>query len=140
MGEMYDQDDFFSSTFASCQKKAQGGYYVSKGYLFREGKLCVPQGSHRKLLIKESHEGGLMDHFGVDSTLSILQEKIYWPHMRKEVQIHCDKCFACLQAKAKTMPHGLYTPSPLHHPHGKTLAWISSLVYPRPKGDLTLFL
>jgi len=53
MGEMYDQDDFFSSIFASRQKKAQGGYYVSKGYLFREGKLCVPQGSHRKLL----HQG-----------------------------------------------------------------------------------
>jgi len=56
-GEMYDQGDFFSSIFASCQKKAQGegGYYVSKGYLFREGKLCVPQGSYRKLLIKKSH-------------------------------------------------------------------------------------
>jgi len=79
MGEMYDQDDFFTSIFASCQKKAQGGYYVSKGYLFRKGKLCVPQGSHRKLLIKESYEGGLMGHFGVDKTLSILQEKVYWP-------------------------------------------------------------
>jgi len=72
MGEMYDQDGFFSSIFASCQKKARGGYYVSKGYLFREGKLCVPQGSQRKLLIKESHEGGLMGHFGVDKTLNIL--------------------------------------------------------------------
>jgi len=138
-GEMYDQDDFFSSIFASCRKRAREGYYVSKGYLFRESKLCVPQGSHRKLLIKESHEGGLMGHFGVDKTLSILQEKFYWPHMSKEVQRHCHKCISCLQAKAKTMPHGLYTSSPLFHLHGKTLTWISSLVYPRPKRDLTLF-
>ncbi|KOM46871.1 hypothetical protein LR48_Vigan07g057500 [Vigna angularis] len=113
MGELYEQDDFFSSIFSNCQKKAQGGYYVSKGYLFKEGKLCVPQGSHRKLLIKESHEGGLMGHFEVDKTLNILQEKFYWPYMRKEVQRYCHKCIACLQAKAKTMPHGVYTPLPI---------------------------
>jgi len=110
---------------------------VSKGYLFREGKLCVPQGSYRKLLIKESHKGGLIGHFGVDKTLSILQEKFYWPHTRKEVQ---NKCIACLQAKAKTMPHGLYTHSQLLHPYEKTLAWILYLVYLKAKGDLTLFL
>jgi len=45
---------------------------VSKGYLFKEGRLCVPQGYHRKLLIKKLHEGGLMDHFGVDKTQKIL--------------------------------------------------------------------
>jgi len=69
--------------FSSCQKKAQGGYYVSKGYLLKEGRLCVPQGFHRKLLIKESCEGGLMGHFGVDKTLNILREKFYWPYIKK---------------------------------------------------------
>jgi len=54
-----------------------------------------------------------MGHFEVDKTLSIFQEKFYWPYMRKEVQRHCHKCIAFLQAKAKTMPHGLYTPLPI---------------------------
>nr|KYP49453.1 Transposon Ty3-G Gag-Pol polyprotein [Cajanus cajan] len=36
------------------------------------GKLCIPQGSIRKLLVKESHEGGLMGHFGVDKALFVL--------------------------------------------------------------------
>ena len=34
--------------------------------MFKEGKLCIPQGSIRKLLVKESHEDGLMGHFGID--------------------------------------------------------------------------
>jgi len=50
----------FAPTFAKCQHRAQGGFYVYEGYLFIEGKLCIPQGTHRKLLIKELHEGGLM--------------------------------------------------------------------------------
>jgi len=60
----------------------------------------VPQGSHRKLLIKKSHDGGLMGNFGDDKTQNILQEKFYWPHMRKAVQRHYHRCIASLQAKA----------------------------------------
>nr|KYP65388.1 Transposon Ty3-I Gag-Pol polyprotein [Cajanus cajan] len=66
----------------------------------------------RKLLIKESHEGRLMGHFGVDKTLSLLKEKFFWPHMRKDIQKHFLRCLACLQAKSKIMPHGTYTPFP----------------------------
>ena len=86
---------------------------MTEGYLFKEGKLCIPQGTHRKLLVKESHEGGLMGHFGVDKTLDLLKGKFFWPHMRKDVQRHCFRCISCLKAKSKTMSHGLYTPLPI---------------------------
>jgi len=46
------------------KQKPQGGYHVNQGYLFKEGKLYIPLGSHRKLLVKQTHEGGLMGHFG----------------------------------------------------------------------------
>jgi len=49
--------------------KPQGGYYVSQGYLFKEGKLCIPLGSHRNLLVKETHEEGFVGHFGAEKTL-----------------------------------------------------------------------
>jgi len=58
--ELCNQDPEFSSIFTKCQRKPQEGYYVNQGYLFKEGKLCIPLGSHRKLLVKESHEGALM--------------------------------------------------------------------------------
>jgi len=111
--QLYSQDPKFSSIFTKCQQKPQRGYYVNQGYLFREGKLCIPLGSHRKLLVKESHEGGFMGHFGVEKTLSILREKFFWPHMRRDVQRYCYKCISCLQAKSRAMPHGLYTPLPV---------------------------
>ena len=63
------KDRDFAPTFAKCQHRAQGGFYVSDGYLFKEMKLCIPQGTPRKLLLKESHEGELMGYFGVDKTL-----------------------------------------------------------------------
>jgi len=33
--------------------------------------------------------------------------------MKRDVQRYCYKCIACLQAKSRTMPHGLYTPIPV---------------------------
>jgi len=80
--ELHNEDQDFHSLFAKCEHRAQKGFYVSKGYLFKEGKLCIPQGTHRKLLVKESHEGGLMGHFAVDKTLDLLKGKFFWPHMR----------------------------------------------------------
>jgi len=60
--------------------------------LFKEGKLCIPQGTHRKLLVKESHEGELVGHFGVDKILELFKEKFFWPDKGKEVQRHCYRC------------------------------------------------
>ena len=96
---------------------------MSEGYLFKEEKLCIPQGTHRKLLVKESHKGGLMGYFGVDKTLKLLKGKFFWPYMRKFVQRHCHKCISCLKAKSKAMPHELYNLLPFasalgRHKHG----------------------
>ena len=112
--ELYKEKYDFASIFAKCEHRAQGGFYVSKGYLFKEGKLFIPQGTHRKLLVKESPcEGGLMGHFGVEKTLHLLKGKFFWPHMRRDFQRHCFRCISCLKAKSKTMLHGLYTPLPI---------------------------
>ena len=111
--ELYVSDEYFSPIYASYGHKAQDGFYIAKGYLFKEGRLCIPQGSIRKLLVKESHEGGLMGHFGIDKTLVFLKKKFFWPHMKKDVHRYCIRCVACLQAKSRVMPHGLYTPLPI---------------------------
>ena len=81
--ELYVSDEYFSPFYASYRHKAQDGFYIAKGYLFKEGRLCIPQGSIRKLLVKESHEGGLMGHFGIDKTLVFLKEKLFWPHEKR---------------------------------------------------------
>jgi len=51
-----------------------------------------------------------MGHFGITKTLEVLHEHFYWPNMKRDVQIICDRCITCRQAKSRVMPHRLYTP------------------------------
>jgi len=111
--ELYEHDNYSSSIFASWLKKPCYKFYLFEGHLFNKGKLCIPQGSVRKFLVKEGHEGGLIDYFGVDKTLTMLKDKFYWPQMSVYVQRYCTKCLLYHQAKSKLMPHGFYTPLPI---------------------------
>lgn len=47
--------------------------------------LCIPKRSMRLNFIKEKNSGGLVGHFGIDNTLSLLKEKYYWQKMYKDV-------------------------------------------------------
>ena len=53
-----------SKMYTACEKVSQNGYYRHNGYLFKEKILFVPRCSIRDLLVRETHEGGLMGHFG----------------------------------------------------------------------------
>ena len=70
--ELYANDHDFSVEYQACEKNAVAKYFRHDGYLFWENKLCVPNCSLRDLLAKESHGGGLMGHFGVVKTLTVL--------------------------------------------------------------------
>ena len=104
---------------------------MNNGYLFKEARICIPHGSNRKLLIQEMHEGELMGHFGVAKTLAMLQEKFFWPFIRKEVQRHCSSCITCLHAKSTAMPSGLYTPLPIAFTSWKDISMDFILGLPR---------
>ena len=73
----------------------------------------MPICSIRELLVRESHRGGLMRHFGVHKTLGILNEHFYWYNMKHDVQFVCAKRITCRQTKSRVKPHGLYTPLPV---------------------------
>ncbi|RDX83418.1 hypothetical protein CR513_35661, partial [Mucuna pruriens] len=68
-------------------------------------RLCI-----RQFLVKEPHEGGLMGNFGEFKTFEILNEHLFWPHMKKKFHNVCERCLTCKLAKSKVSPHGLYTP------------------------------
>lgn len=59
--ELYEHDETFVSTYVLCLKK-----HFDEFYLFNKEKLYIPQGSIKKVLIQESHGGGLMSHYRVN--------------------------------------------------------------------------
>lgn len=69
----YSSDPDFGELLISCQNHATGKYHLSDGFLFRGERLCIPQHSTRVLLIKETHEGSLAGHLGIDKTLTMPQ-------------------------------------------------------------------
>lgn len=111
--ELYPLDQDFGEEYKACEGKASGKFFRHEDFLFRENKLCVPNCSLRDLLIRESHSGGLMGHFGVAKTLAILQEHFFWPRMKRDVERICGRCITCKQAKSRVQPNGLYTPLPI---------------------------
>ena len=77
---LYANDPFFGEIFAKCTtQKGFDDFYLHKGFLFKQNKLCIPDSSLRKLLMKESHVGGLMGHFGRENTYAMISTHYYWP-------------------------------------------------------------
>ena len=90
-------------------------FLAENGYLFKVTKLCVPQTSFRDLLIREMHAGGLAGHFGRDKTIALVEDRFYWPSLKRDVARIVAQCRTCRIAKAKKQNTGLYTPLPVPH-------------------------
>lgn len=82
---------------------------MQEGFLFKCNRLCVPNGPFRELLMRETHGGGLADHFGVYKTLEMLKEHFDWPKMLGDVQAIIARCQRA-KAHFKSSP---YTPLPV---------------------------
>ncbi|XP_038683092.1 uncharacterized protein LOC119983499 [Tripterygium wilfordii] len=88
----------------------KGNYKLHEGFLFKDLRLCIPAGSIREFLIQELHQGGLAGHFGIDKTLSLVEDRFYWPHLRRDVTKVVKQCRICQLNKGIKHNTGLYTP------------------------------
>ncbi|RDY09222.1 hypothetical protein CR513_06447, partial [Mucuna pruriens] len=111
--ELYEKDIDFGESFAMCVHLAFGDFFRHDGFLLKGNRLYA-------ISCEEAHEGDLMGHFGELKTFEILNEHLFWPHMRKYVNNVCERCLTCKLAKSKVSPHGLYTPFLI-----PTTPWIS---------------
>ncbi|KAK1595679.1 hypothetical protein QYE76_007996, partial [Lolium multiflorum] len=132
--ELYPSDSFFGPIFAKCSvDRGFDDFYLHDGYLFKANKVCILESSLRKLLLQESHGGGLMGHFGRDKTLSMLSTHYYWPKMKRDVERLCNRCTTCLQAKSTSNPYGLYMPLPIPYAPWSDISMDFVLGLPRTK-------
>jgi hypothetical protein len=124
--ELYTTDHDFCEEYKFCEKSANGRYFRHDGFLFCENKLCVPNCSVRELLVRESHRGGLMEHFRIARTLAILQGHFYWPHMKRDI-VDDVSLVSKLSPKCSTtvcIPLSLFLVN-----HGLIFQWILCWVY-----------
>ena len=91
------------------------------------------QSSLRLVLLKDSHGGSLMGHFGRDKTYAMLATNYYWPRMKRDVERLVRRCSTCLKAKSTLNSHGLYTPLPIPHRPWSDIAMDFVLGLPRTK-------
>ncbi|KAK1628064.1 hypothetical protein QYE76_002379, partial [Lolium multiflorum] len=132
--ELYPSDAFFGPIFAKCSvDHGFDDFYLHDGYLFKANKICIPESSLRKLLLQESHGGGLMGHFGREKTYAMLSTHYYWPRMYRDVERLCRRCTTCLQAKSTSNPYGLYMPLPIPYAPWSDISMDFVLGLPRTK-------
>ena len=82
--DLYPPDAFFGPLYAQCLITREfETYFISEGYLYKAGRLCIPTSSIHLLLIREAHDG--RGHFGSPKTLAALKEHFFWPHMAHQV-------------------------------------------------------
>ena len=84
--DLYATDPDFGGIFTSLPRDTREHYFIAQGFLYYKDKLCIPLSSMQSLLIREAHGGGLMGHFGITKTLSVLQEHFFWPRIKRDVE------------------------------------------------------
>ncbi|XP_026399458.1 uncharacterized protein LOC113295329 [Papaver somniferum] len=110
----YNQQIYLLCEAQKCSQSDEvDDFLIQDGFLFKDNRLCIPQGSLRLHLMRELHGSGLGGHSGRDKTIALVEERFYWPSLKRDVQKFVQKCMVCQRAKGTIQNTGLYTPLPV---------------------------
>lgn len=94
--DQYSSDEDFAAIWDKYMRhEPVGGFSISKGYLFKGHQLCIHKTYLREQLVRELHSGGLAAHTGRDKTLILVEDRFFWPHMRRDVKKFVQRCAVC---------------------------------------------
>ena len=85
-------------------------YRLHDGYLFKDNRSCILEGSFCKQIIRKLHVNGFEGHFGRDKTLAMVADSCYGLKMYKDVDRLVQRCLACQFGKGRSLNTGFYTP------------------------------
>ncbi|MGV7988902.1 integrase zinc binding domain-containing protein, partial [Mycobacterium kansasii] len=87
----------FGGTYASLSsdQHIMGEYVLKDDFLFKGDRLCIPRMSLLEFLIWELHLGGIAGHFGRDKTIALVEDRFYWPNLKRDVAKVLGRCRTC---------------------------------------------
>ena len=86
-------------------------YRVHKG----RDQLVLPSGGgFHDTVLRELHDTALGGHLGAAKTLEALQARVWWPHMRADVEAYVAACPTCQRVKDRTTARTATTPTTPH--------------------------
>jgi hypothetical protein len=66
----------------------------------------------REEMILEAHYNRVEGHFGVEKTVSEIQQHFCWLKLQQDVSNYIRSCMACAISKLAIKKKGMYTPLP----------------------------
>ena len=72
---LYHEDEDFKEVVKNPSNF--GSFTLQDGFLFKGNTICIPKSPLRDLIVKEAHEGALVDYFGINKTLEMLKDHFY---------------------------------------------------------------
>ena len=73
-----------------------------RGYLRRDGRLCVPRVEDLlRTVLEEAHHSRMTIHPGGDKMYRDMRRVFYWSGMKKSVAEFVSKCLVCQRVKAE---------------------------------------
>jgi hypothetical protein len=79
--------------------------------LYKEGKLCVPIGKVRQILIHDVHDSIVAGHLGIDKMIARIRNRFTWDGMSKDIVEYIRSCDRCQRNKpTPSNPIGLLQP------------------------------
>ncbi|RVW25828.1 Transposon Ty3-G Gag-Pol polyprotein [Vitis vinifera] len=105
----YDNDADFGDVYSSLLSGSKAtciDFQILEGYLFYKNRLCLPRTSLRDHVIWELHGGGMGGHFGRDKTIALVEDRFFWPSLKKDVWKVIKQCRACQVGKGSKQNTG----------------------------------